>query len=318
MMDRLDERIYHKPVMVREVLEFVTECTRSVVVDCTLGDGGHSYAILDNTQDTFVLGIDIDDEAVAVAGKRLNPVFGGRFHPSKGDYRELNLHLARVGIPRVSGILIDLGVSSRQLDQAHRGFSYWAEAPLDMRMNPQSTTTAKDIVAYSSEEELERILREYGEERYSRQIAKAIVEHRDKHPIETTTELVQIIQNAIPSRVRYRRLHPARKTFQALRIAVNDELSRLDAALRRCFSLLEAGGVLMVITYHSLEDRIAKRVFRELEAMGPGLVRTKKVIRPSEAEVADNPRARSGKLRVIQRRDVGGKGNHDQERGVEL
>ncbi len=308
MMDRLDERIYHKPVMVEEVLSFVNQRKRSVVVDCTLGDGGHSQAILDNTQDTFVIGIDVDDGAVAVAGKRLGSMFRGRFHVSKGDYRELNWHLAQSGVPRVSGILIDLGVSSRQLDQAHRGFSYWVEAPLDMRMNPQSPRTARDIVTQSSEAELERILREYGEERFSRQIARAIVEQRDKRQIETTTELVEVIKSALPARARYKQQHPARKTFQALRIAVNDELSRLDSALRRCFSLLEPEGVLMVITYHSLEDRIAKRVFKQAETGGTGLVRTKKVIRPSEAEVAGNPRARSAKLRVIQSQGSWGKG----------
>jgi 16S rRNA (cytosine1402-N4)-methyltransferase len=313
MMEKLNGSIYHTPVMVDEVLSFVNERKRSVVVDCTVGDGGHSEAILADTQNTFVFGIDIDDEAVAVARKRLGTKFRGRFHLSKWDYRELNLHLARVGVPRVSAILIDLGVSSRQLDQAHRGFSYWAQAPLDMRMNPQDEGTARDIMAYWSEAEIERILREYGEERFSRQIARAIVEQRDKRQIETTADLVDVVKSAIPARARYRSLHPARKTFQALRIAVNDELSRLDEALRQCFGLLEPEGVLIVITYHSLEDRIAKRAFKQIEAGGPGLVRTRKVIRPGKAEVARNPRSRSAKLRVIQSQGCWGKEADDKK-----
>ncbi len=185
---------------------------------------------------------------------------------------------------------------------------------MDMRMNPQGTRTARDILAQWSEAEIETILREYGEERFSRQIARAIVERRCKRPIETATDLVDVIISAVPAKARYRSLHPARKTFQALRIAVNDELSRLDEALRKCFGLLEPEGVLMVITYHSLEDRIAKTVFRQIEARGAGVVRTKKVIRPGKAEVTRNPRSRSAKLRVIQSRGCWGKENDDKKR----
>ncbi|HHY11193.1 MAG TPA: 16S rRNA (cytosine(1402)-N(4))-methyltransferase RsmH [Firmicutes bacterium] len=299
-MSKLTDCVYHKPVMVKEVLSFVTERKRNVVVDCTLGDGGHSWAILANSPDTFVFGIDVDDEAVTVADNRLGSMFRGRFKATKWDYRELPRHLARFAVPRVGAILLDLGVSSRQLDQAHRGFSYWAEAPLDMRMNPAGARTARDILAESDEEEIETILREYGEERFARRIARAIVERRAEREITTTIELVEVVKGAIPARARHGTIHPARKTFQALRIAANDELSRLAGALRECFGLLESEGVLLVITYHSLEDRIAKRVFKEIQAGGLGTVRTRKVIRPSEGEVAGNPRSRSAKLRVIQ------------------
>lgn len=293
--------IRHEPVMVKEVLSFILERTRHVVVDCTVGDGGHSWEILSSSSGTYVLGIDVDDEAVAVSDKRLISGFKGRFKVVKWDYRELPEALARFGVPRISGALLDLGVSSRQIDKAERGFSYWAEAPLDMRMNPAGQRTARDILSESSEEELERIMREYGEERFSRQIARAIVKRRAAEPILTTENLVEVVINAVPPRARRDKIHPARRTFQALRIAVNDELSRLARTLRGIFSLLEPGGILLVIAYHSLEDRIAKNVFRELEAGGDGKVRTRKVLRPSEAEIERNPRSRSARLRVIER-----------------
>ncbi len=293
--------IRHEPVMVEEVLSFILERTRNVVVDCTIGDGGHSWEILSSSSGTFIVGIDVDDEAVAVSDKRLTSGFKGRFKVMKWDYRELPGALARFGVPRISGALLDLGVSSRQIDKAGRGFSYWAEAPLDMRMNPAGQRTAKDILSESSEEQLERIIREYGEERFSRQIARAIVKRRAAKPIATTQNLVEVVRNAIPPRARKDKMHPARRTFQALRIAVNDELSRLARTFKRVFSLLEPGGVLLVIAYHSLEDRIAKNVFRELEAGEDGIVRTRKVLRPSEAEIERNPRSRSARLRVIER-----------------
>ncbi|HHY16769.1 MAG TPA: 16S rRNA (cytosine(1402)-N(4))-methyltransferase RsmH [Firmicutes bacterium] len=293
--------IRHEPVMVEEVLFYILERTRNVVVDCTLGDGGHSWEILSRSPGAFVLGIDVDDEALAVSDKRLGSKFRGRVKVAKGDYRELPCVLARLGVPRISGVLFDLGVSSRQIDKAERGFSYWGKAPLDMRMNPAAPRTAGDILLESSEDELECIIREYGEERFSRQIARAIVTRRIVEPITTTEALVDVVIDAIPSRARREKMHPARRTFQALRIATNDELSRLAKSIRRAFFLLEQGGILMVISYHSLEDRIAKNVLKELEAIGAGTVRAKKVIRPSEAEIERNSRSRSAKLRVIQR-----------------
>lgn len=292
---------YHEPVMVSDVVSFVLEVQRNVVFDCTVGDGGHSLEILRNSPHTFVFGIDVDDEAVLTAQGRIDEEFRGRFKAFKWDYRQLERLLSKLGVSRISAALFDLGVSSMQLDRYERGFSYRTDAPLDMRMNPCSPKTAADIVSEANEEELERIIREYGEERFARRIAREIVLRRTSEPILTTQDLVDVVTNALPAGARKDYIHPARRTFQALRIATNDELSRLGESLSVAFSLLEPGGVLMVITYHSLEDRIAKVTFKELGARRNGSIRTKKVLRPSEAEVQGNPRSRSAKLRVIQK-----------------
>lgn len=298
-------REYHQPVMVSEVLEFILEARRNIVVDCTVGDGGHSLEILRNSPNTFVFGIDVDDEAVSTSQKRIDREFMGRFKAVKWDYRELNRFCSRFGITRISAVLFDLGVSSRQLDQKERGFSYQVDAPLDMRMDPRLHKTAADILAEASEDELERIIREYGEERFSRRIAREIVERRKVEPITTTGQLVEVIDSAMPKGARKDPIHPARRTFQALRIATNDELSRLGDSLAVAFSLLEPGGVLIVITYHSLEDRIVKNTFKELEANLSATIRTKKVLRATKSEVEVNPRSRSAKLRVIQNGEKG-------------
>lgn len=298
-------REYHQPVMVSEVLEFILEARRNIVVDCTVGDGGHSLEILRNSPNTFVFGIDVDDEAVSTSQKRIDRESMGRFKAVKWDYRELNRFCSRFGITRISAVLFDLGVSSRQLDQKERGFSYQVDAPLDMRMDPRLHKTAADILAEASEDELERIIREYGEERFSRRIAREIVERRKVEPITTTGQLVEVIDSAMPKGARKDPIHPARRTFQALRIATNDELSRLGDSLAVAFSLLEPGGVLIVITYHSLEDRIVKNTFKELEANLSATIRTKKVLRATKSEVEVNPRSRSAKLRVIQNGEKG-------------
>jgi len=298
-------REYHQPVMVSEVLEFILEARRNIVVDCTVGDGGHSLEILRNSPNTFVFGIDVDDEAVSTSQKRIDREFMGRFKAVKWDYRELNRFCSRFGIARISAVLFDLGVSSRQLDQKERGFSYQVDAPLDMRMDPRLHKTAADILAEASEDELEGIIREYGEERFSRRIAREIVERRKVEPITTTGQLVEVIDSAMPKGARKDPIHPARRTFQALRIATNDELSRLGDSLAVAFSLLEPGGVLIVITYHSLEDRIVKNTFKELEANLSATIRTKKVLRATKSEVEVNPRSRSAKLRVIQNGEKG-------------
>jgi len=298
-------REYHQPVMVSEVLEFILEARRNIVVDCTVGDGGHSLEILRNSPNTFVFGIDVDDEAVSTSQKRIDRESMGRFKAVKWDYRELNRFCSRFGITRISAVLFDLGVSSRQLDQKERGFSYQVDAPLDMRMDPRLHKTAADILAEASEDELEGIIREYGEERFSRRIAREIVERRKVEPITTTGQLVEVIDSAMPKGARKDPIHPARRTFQALRIATNDELSRLGDSLAVAFSLLEPGGVLIVITYHSLEDRIVKNTFKELEANLSATIRTKKVLRATKSEVEVNPRSRSAKLRVIQNGEKG-------------
>jgi len=294
---------FHQAVMVKEVLAHLLTSRREIVVDCTLGDGGHSLEILKNTKMTFLIGIDVDSEAVSVARRRLLGRFWGRVIVEKGDYRILPTILASKGIPSIDAALLDLGVSSRQLDRAERGFTYWGNAPLDMRMNPESPKTARDIVMTYSEEELERIIREYGEERFARQIAREIVRQREVHPLNTAEDLVAVIKKAIGARLRRIGIHPARRTFQALRIETNDELSRLEESVENAFYLLKPGGSLLVISYHSLEDRTIKKLFKRLEAKGLGKLMHKKVIRPSEAEIQQNPRSRSARLRVVERRD---------------
>ncbi len=301
MMTKPKMQIYHEPVMANEVLSFIPKRKTNIAVDCTLGDGGHTWEILSANPSTFVLGIDVDDEAIEVSQQRLFSKFNGRFQLAKYDYRRLQYHLANLGISKVGAILLDLGVSSRQLDQAHRGFSFMVEAPLDMRMNPMQQKTAGDVLSESDEKTIERILKRYGEERFAKQIARAITKYKTKQKISTTTELVEIIKSAIPARARYGSIHPARRTFQALRIATNDELSQLRCSLYKCFDLLEPKGVLIVITYHSLEDRIVKRVFKQIEDKKIGVVRTRRVVRPTKAEILKNSRSRSAKLRVVQK-----------------
>jgi len=290
---------FHEPVMVREVTDLLCSAPSPMVLDCTLGDGGHSLAVLGRSTGAFVVGIDVDSEAIGVAERRLRGAFPGRFIVRRGDYRELPGVLAWTGVPSVDGVLFDLGVSSRQLDLPHRGFSYWNEGPLDMRMDRESPLTAKDIVNTWSEEEIRRIVREYGEERFAARIAKSIVKARERHPIQTTRDLAQIIEGAVPGNARRQPIHPARRTFQALRIAVNGELSRLGRSLLTAFELLRPRGVMVVLSYHSLEDRIAKNAMRSLADQGRAEILTKKPMTASEMETSSNPRSRSAKLRAL-------------------
>jgi len=292
---------YHEPVMVSEVMSYLLESRREILVDCTAGDGGHTLEVLKRTKDTYVLALDVNDDAVSTVQGRLGREYAGRFQVRKGDYRELGQVLGKVGIPRVDGCLFDLGVSSRQVDSPERGFTYWGEAPLDMRMNRESPVTARDLLWTLSQDELARILWEYGEERFSREIAARIVRAREEGALDTAEDLVKVIKAAIPARARQGEIHPARRTFQALRIAVNDEISRLGKALWQAFLLTRPGGAIVVLSYHSLEDRIVKSVFREIEDRGLGKRLTKKPARPADAEVNANPRARSAKLRAVER-----------------
>ncbi len=294
-------QVLHEPVMVTEVMSHLLAREREVIVDCTAGDGGHSRAVLQRTGGTFVVAIDVDSEAVATAKERLRRSSPGRALVLKGDYRELSKTLAVLGVPRVDGALLDLGVSSRQMDTAERGFTYWGKAPLDMRMNRDSRVTAKDILMTYGEDELRRVLREYGEERFAPQIARGIVQRRDANGLDTAEDLVDVIKRAIPARYRQNDIHPARRTFQALRIATNDELSRLGLSIERVFDHLKPGGTVVVLSYHSLEDRIVKSVFKGLEDRGYGRRLTRKPEIPSEAEVRANPRARSAKLRALEK-----------------
>lgn len=289
--------------MTNEVLDFLvfgkgTRGANEVYVDCTVGGGGHSEAILRATpEDTILVGIDRDREAIEAATESLAQ-FGGRARLIHGDFRRLPSILEQLGFKYVNGILMDLGISSHQVDKPDRGFSFSTDAPLDMRMNQEASVTARDLVNSLPEEELARIIDKYGEERFARRIARFIVEKRRFHEISTTGQLVDIIKAAIPAAYRRRGPHPARRTFQALRIAVNDELGALEETLKSAPGLLFPGGRIVVISYHSLEDRIVKRAFLAEPLLSPI---TKKPVTPSPDELSQNPRARSARLRVAER-----------------
>lgn len=303
----------HQPVMLREVVEFLAPAPGRVFVDGTLGGGGHSEALL--RAGAGVFGVDRDQDALDAAGVRLAEY--GNFHALYGNFHDLRALLQAQGVGPVDGILLDLGVSSYQLDTAERGFSYHADAPLDMRMDRRQSFDAKELVNTWSEQEIARVLRDYGEEAWAARIAQMIVEHRARAPLATTGDLVRAVDAAIPRKMRDRDTgHSAQKTFQALRIAVNDELAPLGQALEDAVSLLRPGGRLCVITFHSLEDRIVKQTFRRLErpcTCPPGLpvcicgkkpsvgLPVRGALKPGAEEIAQNPRARSAKLRVAQK-----------------
>ena len=287
----------HLPVLVGEVLDLLRPGAGRRFIDATIGLGGHAEALLERLMPTGrLLGTDRDAEALAVARERLAR-FGDHLELVHGDFRQLADHAARLGGEGADGVVLDLGVSSYQLDTAERGFSFNLEGPLDMRMDPTAPTTARTLLLRSSAAELERILRDYGEERYARRIARAIHEHR--RDLRTTGDLASLVERVVPRREG--RLHPATRTFQSLRIAVNDELGALDEALSTLPRWLAPGGRVAVIAFHSIEDRIVKRAFREHAAAGEVAIVTRKPVRPSEAEVAANPRSRSSRLRVAER-----------------
>ncbi|MDD5424706.1 MAG: 16S rRNA (cytosine(1402)-N(4))-methyltransferase RsmH, partial [Candidatus Omnitrophica bacterium] len=244
-----------------------------------------------------LVGIDRDAKALEIAGKRLGRP-GERVDLIKGRFDELDTIFESAGIKGADGLLFDLGVSSMQLDEASRGFSFRSDAPLDMRMDTSSPKDAAEVINSASEAELDRILEEYGEERFHRRIAAAIAGERKKARIETTGRLVEIVVHAMPHSMRHGRVHAATRTFQALRIAVNEELSALDKALGQAIGLLNTGGVICVISYHSLEDRIVKNKFKEAKAQDILELKSKKPITPEEAEIEQNPRARSAKMRA--------------------
>ena len=284
--------------MVREVLEHLAPSRGGVFVDCTVGLGGHARALLDAGA-TRLVGLDRDPAALAHAGTEL-AAFGGRTELVHSDYRALGQVLDARGIAQVDGVLADLGVSSMQLDAEGRGFSFRRDEALDMRMDTTAGPTAAEALRTIDEKALADLIYEFGEERHSRRIARAIVAARGARAIETTGQLADIVRRAIP-RKGYSRIDPATRTFQALRIWVNRELEGLDAFLAAAAARLAAGGRLVVITFHSLEDRIVKHTLRALQAEGTIAVRTKRPAVPAETEVARNPRARSAKLRAAER-----------------
>jgi len=297
----------HRAVMMEEVLRFLAPQPGGIYCDATLGAGGHTEQILRlSAPDGRVYGIDRDPTALQIASERLAP-FGDRFIPLHGRFGDAAALLAARGVPPLSGLLADLGVSSMQLDRPERGFSFQGKGPIDMRMDPSSGETALELIGRISEESLAAILREYGEERHARRIARVLQSACAGGELLDTHALAEVVARAVPSREPHK--HPATRTFQALRIAVNDELRQLHQLLSTAPRLLAPGGRLVVISFHSLEDRLVKQHFQhaavvrgaqDADSSPPFLALCKKPVEPSEEEVRDNPRARSARLRAAQ------------------
>jgi 16S rRNA (cytosine1402-N4)-methyltransferase len=294
-----EQRFRHTPVLPAEVLAGLAPRPGGRYIDGTLGGGGHAALVLEaSAPDGRLLGLDVDPAALAAARARLAP-FGERFQAARGNFREIAALARASGFDGADGILLDLGVSSHQLDTPERGFSFQADAPLDMRLDPQGEVTAADLVNELPEGELADVIYRYGEERGSRRIARVVAEARRKGRIETTAELAGLVARALGGR--HGKIHPATRTFQALRIAVNEELASLEHALPQIVGLLAPRGRAAVIAFHSLEDRIVKQFFRaEVDAGGLRLI-TKKPLEATDDEARTNPRSRSAKLRVAER-----------------
>ena len=299
----------HISVLLNECIEYLNIKDDSIIVDCTLGYGGHSSEVLKRLKKGFLYSFDQDMDAIKYSEDRLSKI-SSNYKIINSNFKYIKSKLNELGVNKVDGILYDLGVSSPQLDESDRGFSFHKDATLDMRMNQEQEFSAYDVVNNYSYEELVRIFREYGEEKYAPGIAKGIIKNR---PINTTLELVDVIRNSVPQKYS-REKHPARKIFQAIRIEVNDELNVFEESLKDALSLLNVGGRICVITFHSLEDKICKKVFKEATYINPEFksmpiipdeylpdYKLVKVIEPSKEEINNNPRARSAKLRVIER-----------------
>ena len=304
----------HYSVLLEETIEYLNIRPEGIYVDGTLGGGGHAFEVCRRLKEGHLYGIDQDDAAIAAAGARLAP-FKDKVTILRDNYCNMKSALEKEGVASVDGIVLDLGVSSYQLDTKERGFSYRFDAPLDMRMDQRQTVTARDIVNGYTEGELFRVIRDYGEDRFAAGIARNIVRARQEKPVETTFELNEIIKGAVPAKMRQNG-HPSRQTFQALRIECNRELEVLKESLDQLIGLLNPGGRLCVITFHSLEDRIVKTAFKRNEnpctcppnfpvcvcgKKSRGSVVTKKPVLPSKEELAQNHRSKSAKLRVFAR-----------------
>lgn len=307
----------HYSVMLKETIEELKVKSDGIYVDGTLGGGGHAYEVCKRLSDAgHFYGIDQDAAAIAAASQRLSE-FGNRVTIIRSNYCEMCKELRDRGVTGVDGIVLDLGVSSYQLDEADRGFTYREDAALDMRMDQRQEKTARDIVNGYSEMDLYRIIRDYGEDKFAKNIAKHIVAARAKAPIQTTGELTEIIRQSIPMKIQATGGHPAKRTFQAIRIELNRELDVLRESLDGMIDLLDDGGRICIITFHSLEDRIVKTIFRKNEnpctcppdfpvcvcgKESKGKVITRKPILPSKVEMEENPRSKSAKLRIFERR----------------
>ena len=314
----------HKSVLLEETIEGLKVRPDGIYLDGTLGGGGHSSEILRRLQSGHLIGVDQDEEALAAAGKRLLEVDeeGKRFTLIRDNYCNAKEAVRALGYEGADGIVLDLGVSSWQLDNAERGFSYRYDAPLDMRMDTRQTLTARDIVNDYPENALYQVIRDYGEEQFAKNIAKHIVQARQKGPIETTGQLNELISAAIPAKIQKKGGHPSKRTFQALRIECNRELEVLKNSIDGLIGLLNPGGRICIITFHSLEDRIVKTAFRRNEnpctcppdfpvcvcgKKPVGRVITRKPILPSEEEMEENPRSKSAKLRIFEKLEADGK-----------
>ncbi len=304
----------HKSVLLQEAISSLNLKDNDIIVDATLGYGGHSSYILDRIKKGHLFAFDQDSEAIRHSTSRLSMI-GTNFTIIKSNFSNMREKLLELGVEKVDGVLFDLGVSSPQLDDKERGFSYHQDAKLDMRMDQSQSFSAYDVVNTYTKDELSRIFKKYGEDKFANNIAKKIVEYRENKPIETTLELVDIVKTAVPMKFRLDK-HPARQIFQAIRIEVNHELDVIEPALEQALSLLKVGGRVAVITFHSLEDRLVKNYFKEKcmideklkgmpnvpdEYLPDFSLVTNKPILPSNLEIEENPRARSAKLRVIQR-----------------
>ena len=306
----------HTSVLLEETVDGLNIKPDGIYVDGTLGGGGHAYEVCSRLSNKGrFIGIDQDEAAIEAAGARLSD-FGERVTIVRSNYCDMKLRLQELGIDKVDGIVLDLGVSSYQLDTAERGFSYRVDAPLDMRMDRRQKMTAKDIVNDYSEMDLFRIIRDYGEDKFAKNIAKHIVMEREKGPIETTGQLIEIIKRAIPMKFQKTAGHPAKRTFQAIRIELNRELEVLRDTLDDMIELLNKDGRICIITFHSLEDRIVKSIFKRNEDpctcpshfpvcvcgnVSKGKVITRKPILPSDEELEENSRSKSAKLRIFER-----------------
>ena len=306
----------HRSVLLEETVNGLNIKPDGIYVDGTLGGGGHAFEVCTRLNDKgSIVGIDQDEAAIEAAGIRLKD-FGDKVTIVRSNYCEMKSRLHELGIDKVDGIVLDLGVSSYQLDTPERGFSYREDAPLDMRMDRRQKMTARDIVNDYSEMDLYRVIRDYGEDKFAKNIARHIVAEREKRSIETTGELTEIIRHAIPMKYQKKSGHPAKRTFQAIRIELNRELDVLRESLDDMIEILNPGGRLCIITFHSLEDRIVKSAFRKNENpctcpshfpvcvcgnVSEGRIITKKPILPSEEEMESNSRSKSAKLRIFER-----------------
>lgn len=291
----------HIPVMANEIWSYLKLSPGKVIVDCTLGEGGHSEGVLGKiAPGGRLIGIDQDDDALSIARLRLSR-FESMTTLVHDNFKNIRDVLRTTGIDAMDGVIFDLGVSSIQLNTPERGFSFQSDGPLNMRMDKHAQITAFDLINNLSEEEIASIIYTYGEERFSRRIARRIVEERNRQTISTTGQLADIVLDAMPHQERYKRIHPATRTFMALRIAVNRELEALTEGLRAALDMLRPGGIACVISFHSLEDRIVKNEFRQRAKEGTLSLITKKPLVPTEQEMRDNPRSRSAKLRVAEK-----------------